>query len=367
MQQALLNGLKPNYDAAVFGKGPAACIFAIRMARCGGTVLLVPPLTKSSPKPWGETLAPRGEFLLAQLGLVDQCLAGQHVTQTTLSCWLTPRLDKADLAFDPHGRMWHLNRPTFDHALLAHAVHSGAHILDRNSRRVSGISRQAGHWQITLASSNGEHTIQVEHLVDATGRSHSLARAMGATRILRDPLIALFCITEELGPDISPLLIEPVSQGWWYSLGLPQGQFLAAFITDPKLLKLSAETRQSVWDAMLDDAPYTRNRISASTNMLNVVSAESARLDQMSGEGWLAIGDAAMSFDPLSSHGLCSAIEQAMHAAEILLTRGEEAALSEFEAKRKHLFGKYTAQRRAFYRSVQRFSGYPFWQNRMLC
>lgn len=359
--------LSSHYHAVVFGKGPAACIFAIRMARCGRTVLLVPPLTKSSPKPWGETLAPRGEFLLAQLGLVDRCLAGQHVTQTILSCWHSSRLDETSLAFDPHGGMWHLNRPVFDQALLTHAIYSGVDILDRNSHRVSDVNRQTSHWNISVASSDGEHTIQVEHLVDATGRSHSFARAMGARRILRDPLIALFCVTEELSAEVSPLLIEPVSQGWWYSLGLPQGQLLAAFITDPKLLKLSAETRQSVWNTMLDNAPYTRNRMNTSTNTLSVVSAESARLDRMSGEGWLAIGDAAMSFDPLSSHGLCSAIEQAIDAAEILSARGEEGAVADFEVKRKHLFGKYTAQRRAFYNSVQRFSGYPFWQNRMLC
>jgi 2-polyprenyl-6-methoxyphenol hydroxylase-like FAD-dependent oxidoreductase len=355
--------LNSHYDALVFGKGPAACVFAIQMLRRGRTVLLVPPHTESSRKPWGETLAPRGEFLLAQLGLVDHCLAGHHVTQTVLSCWRTSRLDETGLAFDPHGRMWHLNRPAFDNALLTHAIHSGVDILDRNSHRVSGISRQASRWDIGLASSDCEHAIQVRHLVDATGRSHSLARAMGARRILRDPLIALFGVSEQSSQDVAPLLIEPVSQGWWYSLGLPQGQFLAAFVTDPKLVKLSAEMRESVWNAMLDDAPHTRIRMSFSHGALNVVSAESARLDRMSGEGWLAIGDAAMSFDPLSSHGLCSAIEQAIDAAEIVSAPGVDMAVTDFDAKRKHLFGKYSAQRVTFYSSVQRFSGYPFWQN----
>jgi flavin-dependent dehydrogenase len=86
----------------------------------------------------------------------------------------------------------------------------------------------------------------------------------------------------------------------------------------------------------------------------------------MSGEGWLAIGDAAMSFDPLSSHGLCSAMEQAMDAAELLSTCSDKSSLAEFDSKRSDLFARYTAQRKAFYKRVERFSAYPFWQTRIL-
>jgi hypothetical protein len=37
---------------------------------------------------------------------------------------------------------------------------------------------------------------------------------------------------------------------------------------------------------------------------LHVRTARTQRLDQPTGEGWLAVGDAAMSFDPLSSEGI---------------------------------------------------------------
>ena len=117
---------------------------------------------------------------------------------------------------------------------------------------------------------------------------------------------------------------------------------------------------------MLVAAPYTWKRIGACEHSLRVVSAESARLDSMSGTGWLAIGDAAMSFDPLSSHGLCSAIEQAIEAADLLSAHGHTAIASEFEARRSALFEKYRARRLNFYQDVRRFSGYAFWQNRTL-
>jgi 2-polyprenyl-6-methoxyphenol hydroxylase-like FAD-dependent oxidoreductase len=98
---------------------------------------------------------------------------------------------------------------------------------------------------------------------------------------------------------------------------------------------------------------------------INVASIESARLTRMSGERWLAIGDAAASFDPLSSYGLSSALEQAMDAAELLCLDGHDAALADFELRRCKLYDNYTAHRIAFYKSVRRYSGHAFWEHRI--
>ena len=363
MARSAVRSLNAHYDALVFGSGPAACTCAIQMARLDKTVLIVPPQRDSSPKPRGETLAPRGEFLLARLGLVDECLSGQHSTQTVLSCWRNSVPEKTNLAFDPHGRMWHINRPTFDKALLTYALGSGAHILDRKSSSIASINRHSDRWEVRLASHRCECPINVNHVVDATGRSSYVARLMGAKRVCRDQLVAVFGILEEQGKSVSPLLIEPVDCGWWYSLGLPQGSLLVVFVTDPSLVRVTVETRRLVWERMLDDAPYTASRISGRESPLSVASLESSRLDHITGEGWLAVGDAATSFDPLSSHGLCSAIEQAVQAAE-LLALGTASLLTDFEVMCKNTFEKYAVQRTVFYREVRRFSKSAFWQRR---
>jgi 2-polyprenyl-6-methoxyphenol hydroxylase-like FAD-dependent oxidoreductase len=355
---------KVHYDALVFGKGPAACIFAIEMVRRGKTVLLVPPNTESNQEPWGETLTPRGEFLLAQAGLLQNCLAGQHAASKVLACWNKPDPRVSDLAFDPHGRMWHLDRPMFDRALLIQAIQTGVNTLDGWSCRVDGLTRHKDHWEVPFATSHHQRVVQFDQLIDATGRSHKIARLRGAKRILRDRLAAISCIHEESYPT-APLLIEAVRQGWWYSLSLPNGELFFALITDPKSTKLSGRSRNVVWDAMLEEAPYTRARNMACDRNLRVVSAETSRLDRMYGEGWLAIGDAAMSFDPLSSHGLCGAIEDAICAAEIFSQTQHDDALAEFDVKRIGFFSRYIDQRRTYYQSAHRFSGYAFWENRL--
>ena len=61
-----------------------------------------------------------------------------------------------------------------------------------------------------------------------------------------------------------------------------------------------------------------------------LVTAESALLSPIAGEGWLAVGDAAASFDPLSSHGIGAALWSGELAAVVLrrFLNGDAAALT---------------------------------------
>ena len=70
-------------------------------------------------------------------------------------------------------------------------------------------------------------------------------------------------------------------------------------------------------------SPLTQARINDGGYAMNAqprrVDAGSARLDRACGDGWLAIGDAAMSFDPISSHGLLTALATGLAAGETSL------------------------------------------------
>jgi 2-polyprenyl-6-methoxyphenol hydroxylase-like FAD-dependent oxidoreductase len=353
-----------HYHAVVFGIGPAACVFAIRTLGHGKSVLLVPPPRPCTPKPSGETLAPRGEFVLRQLGLAKDCLSDQHVTNSMWSCWRNSRLKRTDLAFDPHGRMWHLNRPLFDNALLDHAIALGADVIDSGWQGINGFERRPNGWNTHVVSQGSERALTAGYFVDATGKSASFARRMGAKRVVQYRLIALSCVCEGRS-GVDSLLIEAVSKGWWYSFGLPHGKLVLTLMTDSQLGKVSKVTREKVWDELLDQACYTKERAGICAGVPSAVSVESARLDRMHGEGWVAVGDSAMTFDPLSSQGLTSAIEQAVEVADILSFE-DENALAAFDSRRIELFEQYKTHRLQFYQSVQRFSEFEFWRNRLL-
>jgi flavin-dependent dehydrogenase len=256
--------------------------------------------------------------------------------------------------------MWQLDRERFDRALLDHALDSGAQLFEASSR-LATFRRSGTCWEIALPAPTGTVPVRAQYVVDATGRAASLARRMGAKRIFRDCLATVFSFVQSEGPP-APLLIEATASGWWYSLGQASNRTLIALVTDPALVRLSGAARQRVWEKALADAPYTAGRAGSGERRLAVSAVESFRLDHMSGDGWCAIGDAAMSFDPLSSNGVTSAVEQAADAAEVLSGSLHAPDMTAFDARRVALFATYAEQRAAIYRTVHRFSDSPFWQ-----
>jgi flavin-dependent dehydrogenase len=102
-----------------------------------------------------------------------------------------------------------------------------------------------------------------------------------------------------------------------------------------------------------------------------LTSAHSARLTKFSGStsangcAWLAVGDAAMSFDPLSGQGLLRALQSGALAAEVIANRSA-AALSQFNEKNETLWRQYAAGRLGYYAIERRWRGrgHEFWRRR---
>ncbi len=93
--------------------------------------------------------------------------------------------------------------------------------------------------------------------------------------------------------------------------------------------------------------------------------ANSSRPHAIAGRHWLALGDAAVSFDPLSSHGITNAIYTAQLAAATIGAarsgRGE-GALREYEATLTAIFEQYLQSKDRLYRQERRWPNAPFWR-----
>src|SRR5258706_8390789 len=95
-------------------------------------------------------------------------------------------------------------------------------------------------------------------------------------------------------------------------------------------------------------------------------AANSAILDPSVGDGWLAIGDAAISFDPLSSQGLLNALFTGLAAAESAEThlKGDLHSLSSYSQIIRGIGDSYQRQLAYYYASETRWPEAPFWQRR---
>src|SRR5260370_9932183 len=82
--------------------------------------------------------------------------------------------------------------------------------------------------------------------------------------------------------------------------------------------------------------------------------AGSARLDRAGGDGWLAIGDAAMSFDPISSHGMLTALSTGLAAGE--------TSLADYQSFADTTWRAYARMRHACYAGEGLWGEAPSWR-----
>lgn len=331
-------------DVAIAGGGPAASAAAITLAGTGLTCAILERDDERGDdrgdKP-GESLAPNARPLLHRLGVWDALAADGHLPcHGNRSRWGSDGVAEMPFLFSPYGHGWHVDRRRFERLLVARAESLGVRRFTNTP--VTHVERSTSHW--TLG------TLTADFLIDATGRASSVARRLGARRIQHDALIASVAFPD--GAVDSYTMIEATRNGWWYTAAIPDGRVAAMFVTD-------RAPRES-WGELLEDAPHTRRRIRALPTNPEIVDAGSSRLDRIAGERWLAIGDAAAAFDPLSSHGLTAALDSGVRAGEAIAN----GTIDDYTRSIDILWNAYTAARRELYAAESRWPEEPFWQRR---
>ena len=101
---------------------------------------------------------------------------------------------------------------------------------------------------------------------------------------------------------------------------------------------------------------------------LHAFDASGGTLNRFSGDGWLACGDAALSFDPISSEGIFFALYSGMISAAAVnaMLDGHSSSITHYSERIKEIRRFYISRRDHIYRSQSRWLNTPFWscQNR---
>jgi flavin-dependent dehydrogenase len=366
-------------DIVILGGGPAGTAAAITLARVGRSVVVIEKSHYEQAR-IGETLPPAARPLLMRLAVWEPFLAAGHLPSPgVLSVWGDDELYQTHFIFNPNGQGWHLDRQRFDRMLAQAARQAGAHLYC--GAKVTSCPPLAGdRWQVAftsgVASSRQEHQLRARFLIDATGRAAVLARRQGANRLNADQLVGLASVLEARsresdGPEDecdSCTLVEACTDGWWYSALLPGRRLMAVYMTDADLLRRQRGAWNAFWQARLQQTIHTQSRLRAFDLQAvpRVVAANSSRLDSVSGRGWLAVGDAAMTFDPLSSQGLVQALASGIRAGEALNGHlaGEDTAMADYDIRANNAFRDYSRLRAVYYGREQRWPQSDFWHGR---
>lgn len=360
------------FHAVVAGGGPAGAAAALVLARGGRRVLLVDDRPRAAFR-IGEALAPAALPLLRDLGVLGRVLEGGHLPRHgNLSSWGSPGLHASDFIFDPNGHGFGLDRARFDAALRDAAEEAGAELLA--GARVAGAERDGeGGWRVALRTPEGAgHAVSCGWLVDATGRSAALARQHGAARVHADGLVAFYArfAAGREGDRDARTLIESAPGGWWYTALVPGGERVVAWLTDADLADRAALLTEEGFAAMVARSRHVSAVLRAHGYTIasrpRGADAGSSRLDCFAGDGWIAAGDSALAFDPLSSQGILTALYTGMRAGQALHAHlsGDAGALPAYAGRLEEIHRAYEENRAVFYGFEARWADLPFWSRR---
>jgi flavin-dependent dehydrogenase len=204
------------------------------------------------------------------------------------------------------GHGLHLDRVAFDTSLLGVAERAGARV-ERAARLRGRPALREGTWQLEAELGPCTRALTARFVVDATGGSADT----------------------------------------------PAGRMARAAEGFTRLLEGTLHIREAVGSARPLDAPAA-------------VGANSSSLDPLCGPGRLAVGDAALTFDPLSSQGISTALFTTEKAAATVYHAlgGAEDALSRYATLLRRLFTAYRLSHVVAYASEQRWPDQVFRKRR---
>jgi len=347
-------------NALIVGGGPAGVAAAIILQRQGMAVTLV---DQRQPGEFqvGEGLIPAGRRILTELGAPADWLEAKHLpSMGNASAWGSAELATMDFIRSVDGHGWHLDRAAFDADLRALAAQAGVQVLI--GTRMHAFERDGAQWRVNLEQGDRRWQVQADWLLDATGRPHVVARRLGQKRMHLDAQLGFYQLfAPQVAGDADALsLIEAVPEGWWYSARLPSGQRIVVFFTDAGTAAATQAQDRMGYLQLLMETRHLADRLAqycyVPVGSPQATDARSGRLAACHGDGWLALGDAAMAFDPLSSQGIYTAMYAGLKAGAALgaYCAGDGAALAGYQQAMDAVWEAYALHWRHFYQAEQR-------------
>jgi flavin-dependent dehydrogenase len=237
--------------------------------------------------------------------------------------------------------------------------------------RVSAVSYEHG-WMVEAMTAAGAIVVRAKFLIDATGRRGWPGRQAYPRRAY-DRLVAFAGILDDSRSATDSdqrTLIEAVSDGWWYCAPVPGNRMVAGFFTDSNLAIAGRCGPAPQLDTLLALAPpHITERVRGyRLACAATFSANGTLAERVCGANWIAIGDAACTFDPLSSQGVMHALQSALAAAGAILQSGaeRERALNNYRHSIERSFEKYLKAYADLYGQEGRWPAAEFWRRRRI-
>ncbi|MCY7296318.1 NAD(P)/FAD-dependent oxidoreductase [Alteromonas sp. a30] len=374
-------------DIAIIGAGIGGCITALALAPHYSVTLV--DVERSQPIYLGETLPYSARYILEKLSLDD--ILSKHLCSRRglISDWGNEEIHTLGCHRNPDGLGWIVNHRMLEQQLREKVVLRG--IPDLRSLSLQQSALHEDKWRLFLSGESPEHkqTVSAKVVVEATGRQATFANQQGARYAQEDQLVSVWMTyRSKESNEISS--VHPAENGWWYCSPIPETSLhqqpqttapsgngtlmLLSYQTDSDLLDTGLLTSTESLIKAAQFIPELKKvlakRISGSEAHCGVKNVNSSRLLAPDMNNWFAVGDAAMSLDPLSSQALFQAMASAMQLSELIINFGIESEVSktaisfEFQQQLERIWHQFEAEKLSYYAQERRWSTAIFWERR---
>ncbi len=335
-----------DFDVIVIGGGPAGASCATFLAQAGQTVVLLEKAVFPRYSV-GESLLPAVWDLLDALGVTEMVEASCYPIKAGVRFRLHAdreyllRTNEFPQYFSRPFAV-HVDRDHFDRLLLDNARDKGvdvrqgcavAQVLFENERAV-GVELE-----------HGKGSLRAPVVVDATGRATLLASRLG--RRYNNPKlkkVSYYTIFEGAGRELLEHCvvtdIHTTEGGWIWYIPLRNDRASVGVVLDAAFVKQQTDDPEAQFARALAANGTLSGWLAGATQAMPLerLPAISYLSDDLVGDGFVMIGDAALFVDPIFSAGVTIAIRSAQFAAEAIvagLASGDTsaAALKVYETR----------------------------------
>ena len=350
-------------DVVILGKGIAGITLSFLLTRKNIEHVIIDRSGEGKVFAYGETLPPSALPLLQRLDLFQ--LFEENSYRKTFgyhSCWGSDQV--TNINFYHHHPF--KNGLKIDKQKILQALERDAKPKMISYKKSVSIAEENGTIESILL--DGKTEVQGKLFVDATGRKRALLKKLDIESESFDSLISFSCHIPKIKHPklVHEVYVESFEQGWGIVSALNETENVFSIFTIKGNEIHKRLGKYEHWKSVLSKTKYLKDFLVNDIEPKIIGgNSNSSKPQKISGENWLASGDAAMAYDPLSSHGITNAIYTAMIAADTIkqkLIDNESNALDIYEDTINQIFDQYLSSKNQLYLSEHRWNDSPFWK-----
>lgn len=333
-------------NVLIVGQGVSGLILNYLLKQKGiNTILLDRKLNTATPI-LAETIPPSTLSLLNHLGLLSLFEDCATKTYGYESKWNSDIIhEEVFFKHNPYKYGLKINKRK-----LLQTLDNNSQSETINYNKVLDIQYKNDTVITTVTTDNEKTTIKSDFIIDATGRKRAILKHLNIGSKAYDENLAFICYVPKAGPNLKyGFFTESFENGWGTISNLNETTDIITLYTTKNSLLHKQLISFSNWKKILLNTQILKQYLPSTGNYKIIgKQANSSKANKICSNNCLAVGDAAIAFSPVSSHGISNALfcaSEASKAINSFYLTNDTSSFNTYENTLYRVFDEYFLQK----------------------